>query len=144
MRLIKIILLCLISVTLAGCLESSFELSPDSRIPRWFDVPEGKVRSQLKVTADYYSTFHGAKDVYKLYEKDRFFCLQEVTASTKEGNWAKCVELKNSPKNSPKGYPCYRVITINGITDIIEHRKMEPIFYTTDDPAIWEELGAIQ
>ena len=33
------------------------------------------------------------------------------------------------------------VATVNGITDIIEFRKMEPVFYMTDDPAVWKELG---
>jgi hypothetical protein len=35
----------------------------------------------------------------------------------------------------------YEVVTVNGITEIIEHRKMEPLFYVTDDAAVWEELG---
>jgi hypothetical protein len=34
------------------------------------------------------------------------------------------------------GYPAYEVIVINGITEIVEHRKMEPIFYLSDDPAV--------
>ena len=141
---VRIIIIIISTLSLSGCLESSFVLSPDARIPKWFEIPEEKSRSDFKVTADYYSTFDGAKDVYKLYDNYHFFCIQKVTASTKAGNWNKTVELKNPPKGSPKGYPAYRVVTINGITDIIEHRKMEPIFYTTDDPAIWKELGVQQ
>jgi hypothetical protein len=38
-------------------------------------------------------------------------------------------------------YPLYEVITVNGITEAIEHRRMEPIFYVTDDPAILAKLG---
>ena len=41
----------------------------------------------------------------------------------------------------PGYYPAYEIITVNGITDVIEHRKMEPIFYITDDLAVWKELG---
>jgi hypothetical protein len=37
-------------------------------------------------------------------------------------------------------YPGYEVITANGVTEIIEHRKPEPIFYVNDDPAVREEL----
>jgi hypothetical protein len=51
-------------------------------------------------------------------------------------------QLKHPPPGFPPGYPSYEVITINGITEIIEHRKMEPVFYITDDPAVWKELGA--
>ena len=144
MKIIKIILLVFLTATFCGCLESSFVLSQDSRIPKWFDVPEGKPRSEFKVTADYYSTFSGGELVFKLYEKDHFFAMQKCIISTKTGDKLQSIQLKNPPAGSPKDYPRYKVITINGRTDIIEHRKMEPIFYTTDDPAIWKELGAIQ
>jgi hypothetical protein len=51
------------------------------------------------------------------------------------------LKLKNPSPGFPPGYPTYEVITVNGITEIIEHRQMEPIFYITDDPALWAELG---
>jgi hypothetical protein len=52
--------------------------------------------------------------------------------------------LKHSSPEFPPGCPAYEVITVNGLTEIIEHRKMEPIFYITDDPAVWKELGVQQ
>jgi hypothetical protein len=55
-----------------------------------------------------------------------------------------CVEFKSPPAGFPEGYPCYKVLKINGITDIIELRKMETFFYMTDDPAVWKELGVDQ
>jgi hypothetical protein len=54
------------------------------------------------------------------------------------------LQLEHPPPGFPPGYPAYEVITVNGITEIIEHRKMEPIFYITDDPAVWKELGVGQ
>lgn len=53
-------------------------------------------------------------------------------------------QLKRPPQEFPPGYPLYEVITINGITEIIEHKKMEPIFYITDDPVVWKELMGVQ
>ena len=38
-------------------------------------------------------------------------------------------------------YPRYEIIVASGITEVIEHRRMEPIFYITDDPAIKRKLG---
>jgi hypothetical protein len=38
------------------------------------------------------------------------------------------------------GYPAYEIITINGATEIVEHRRMEPIFYLTDERAVWAAL----
>ena len=51
------------------------------------------------------------------------------------------MQLGRQPEGFPEGYPRYKVVTINGVTDVIELRKMEPIFYMTDDPAVWDELG---
>lgn len=51
------------------------------------------------------------------------------------------IRLKDPRPGFPNDYPSYEVITVKGITDIIEHRKMEPVFYVTDDPAVWSELG---
>ena len=53
-------------------------------------------------------------------------------------------QLKNPPQGYPAGYPSYEIITVEGVTDIIEHRKAEPIFYVTDDPNVWKELGVTQ
>jgi hypothetical protein len=50
-------------------------------------------------------------------------------------------QLKESRPGFPVGYPSYEVITVNGTTEIIEHRKMEPTFYVLDDPAVRKELG---
>jgi hypothetical protein len=50
------------------------------------------------------------------------------------------LHLKNPPKRFPPGYPAFEVITVNGVTEIIEHKKMEPIFYINDDPAVRKEL----
>jgi len=51
------------------------------------------------------------------------------------------LKLKNPPPGFPPDYPSYAIITVNGVTEIIEHRQMEPIFYIADDPAVWAELG---
>jgi hypothetical protein len=61
------------------------------------------------------------------YKKDKIFALPKHTITPKMQN-TECVELKSLPAGFPKGYPCYKVLKINGITDIIELRKMEPFF----------------
>ena len=140
-RIFLNLILLITTLGLSGCLESSFELSPESRLPKWFEVPEGIPRSEIRVTMDYHSTFDGAEAVFKLYQKGKYFSLKSVTVIPRApyANY-----LKNPPAGFPKGYPKYVVITVDGVTDIIEHRKMEPIFYLTDDPAIWKELGTEQ
>jgi hypothetical protein len=138
------VFLCIILFCLAGCLESSFQLSPDSRLPKWFISPESVDRNELLVTMDLYSTFSGGEDVYKLIQKGKMLAIQKYTITTDMQHKMMEVQLKSPPEGSPKGYPKYKVVKINGITDIIELRKMEPFFYMTDDPAIWKELGVDQ
>jgi hypothetical protein len=137
----QIVFLSISAVLLAGCLEASFELAPESRLPKWFDAPEGVARSDLKVTMDYHSTFDGGEYIFKLYDKKKILKLQKITLTTEEQPTIRTKELSNPPTGFPVGYPAYNVVTVNGITDIVERRRMEPVFYMTDDPAIWKELG---
>ena len=125
------------SILLIACAESGFDLAPESRLPKWFDVPKGKVRADLKVTMDYYVKPNKREVVFKLYDENGKK-LRKVKG-TLLGD--RPLELKDSKKGVSKGYPSYEVIIVNGITDIVEHRKMEPIFYMADDPAVLEELG---
>ena len=90
---------------------------------------------------DYYVGINNRKAVFKLYDNNRLFYLMKITGLQRGRH---PLELKNPPAGFPKHYPSYEVITVDGITEIIEHRKMEPIFYVTDDPAIWKELEVRQ
>lgn len=130
--------------SLAGCLESSFQLSDESRLPKWFVVPEGRNRRDFTVQMDLHSTFGGGKDVFKLRGKIKFYYIKKYTVANSEQPDIQSRQLKTPPEGFPKGYPRYKVVTINNITDIIELRKMEPLFYMTDDPKIWKELGIEQ
>ena len=67
--------------------------------------------------------------------------IAKVTAHRK-GGYTEPKHLQSPPSGAPAGYPDYEVLIGNGVVDVIEHRKMEPVFYTTDDPSIWRELEA--
>jgi hypothetical protein len=67
--------------------------------------------------------------------------LQEVVA-TLRGH--EPLTLEPHSETGPIPYPSYEVLTANGITDVIEHRRMEPIFYITDDPEVRRKLGVDQ
>ena len=74
------------------------------------------------------------------------FILQDARGQTLEkvDGMVKCqnFRLKNPPQGFPPGYPAYAVISAKGTTEMIEHRKMEPVFYMTDDPTAWKEYRA--
>jgi hypothetical protein len=40
------------------------------------------------------------------------------------------------------GYPAYILIAANGVSEIIEHRAIEPVFYISDDPSVRQKLLA--
>ena len=86
-----------IMINLVGCVESSFNLSDDARLPKWFDIPEGMVREELTVTMDYYVMPSGGKAVFKLFDQNGKR-LQKVKGVTR-GKYP--IELKSPPS----GYP---------------------------------------
>jgi hypothetical protein len=127
----------------AGCEwfpESTFELASESRLPKWITLPPGLTRADASMTMNYYVMPWGRSSVFIL--KDAKGQVRTKLRGKDRGLGPSY--LKHPPPGFPPGYPAYEVITVNGITDIIEHRKMEPIFYVTDDPAVWKELGVTQ
>ena len=109
--------------------ESSFQLADDSRLPKWITVPPGLTRSDVSVTMNYLSL--------PLFN-DTQFIVKDKSGKTLVKVGGKSKDLHHGIW--PDYYPAYVVITVNGVPDIIEHRRMEPVFYVTDDPAIWKDL----
>src|SRR5665213_1782254 len=50
-----IVAVCISAIAMIGCLESSFDLASDSRLPRGMAVPPGLTRADVSVTVDYYT-----------------------------------------------------------------------------------------
>jgi hypothetical protein len=117
--------------------ESSFKLARESRLPRWFAIPPGLTRSQLVVKLDYYVLPWGSRARFRILGPDGGV-LDKATGVI-EGEPR---TLKVPSPGFPGGYPSYEIVSIGGLTEIIEHRKMEPIFYVSDDPAVRTELMA--
>ena len=120
--------------------ESSFELASESRLPKWITLPPGLTRADVSITMSYYVMPWGRSATFIL--KDTKGKIRTKVNGKSRGLGPN--QLKHPPHGFPPGYPAYEVITVNGITEIIEHRKPEPIFYITDDPAVWKELGVGQ
>lgn len=136
----KAVLLCAV-FGLTGCLESSFDLADQSRLPKWFDVPEKAHREDYSLRMDLYTGPSGGKAVFTLNKSGSLFGAKTYTINYADQPSSITVELENPPKGYPSGYPAYKVVKINGVVDIVELRRMEPFFYMTDDPKVWKELG---
>ena|ERR1035441_2037692 len=138
--LLLFVALTIVCSALVGCEwfpESTFELASESRLPKWITLPPGLTRADVSITMSYYVKPGSQSATFILQDKKG----RTLTKVDGKDKGLEPLQLKNPPQGFPPGYPAYEVITVNGITDIVEHRKPEPIFYITDDPAVWKELG---
>jgi hypothetical protein len=135
------ILLVIVFLTIKGCElfpEATFTLANDSRLPKWVTLPPELTRANASLTMNYYAVPWSTAQ----------FILRDKNGHIlkKENGKMRCrvpFELENPPQGFPSGYPIYEAISVNGIREIIEHRKMEPIFYVTDDTAVWKQYESI-
>jgi len=131
--------LCVSCCAIGGCLESHFELAGESRLPKWFTIPPGLERADVTVTMDYYTVLWGndARFTFKGINGKEFAKVSGEMTNL-------CPYMPDPSQRSRFVYPQYVAITANGITDIMEHKKMEPIFYVSDDPDVWKILPSIK
>lgn len=127
---------------MTGCVESAFNLASESRLPRSVKLPPGLTRTDVSVELRYYTSPLGGSANFLLRDK-KGKKLANVHGKTK-GRYPLHLRNPQQGSDSRYRYPSYEVITANGITEIIEHRKMEPMFYVSDDPAVWKELVGVQ
>jgi hypothetical protein len=114
--------------TITGCEyfpESTFRLANESRLPKWFAIPPELARADISITMNYYVTPWGRTATFVL-QNSKGKVLKKLHGSDACN---KPFELKNPPQGFPAGYPAYELVMVNGTTEMIEHRKMEPIFY---------------
>jgi len=135
-------LLAIVCFTNMGCSllpEASFKLASDSRLPKWVTLPPEVTTANVSLTMSYYVKPWGRSAQFVLRDKNERII-------EKENGKMRCKEpfqLRNHLQGASTGYPVYEAITVNGVTEIIEHRKMEPIFYVTDDIAVWKQYESV-
>ena len=135
-RILQSTIILVTAFLVSGCElfpESSFNLSSESKLPSWYSLPANTSRSDIAVQMSYYVKRSGRTSVFTITNSQ--------TNKTKKYHGTSRGLEPIHLKQSPTGYPLYEVITVDGITEVIEHRKMEPIFYIVDNPVILNELG---
>ena len=118
-----------------GCIEPDFDLAPESRLPKWF-ASAGITRADATVTMDYWVGPVGRTATFTLRDRQGHRVARVV--GKLRGN--EPLSLVPHGRTGRIPYPSYEVITANGITEVIEHRRMEPIFYITDDRTVRRKL----
>jgi hypothetical protein len=120
--------------------ESSFDLAPESRLPIWFKLPPGVKRSDVAVTMDYWTGPSGRTASLAMRKRGFLGSIVAMDSIVAEEVGS---EPQTIPPHGPTGripYPSYEVLTARGLVEIVEHRKMEPIFYVNDDPEVRKQL----
>jgi len=125
---------------MTGCAEAYFELAPQSRLPRWFQLSNGLSRADVSVTMASYVTRSGRSARFKLWD-GHGRQLAEVNA-TMAG-----LEAHTFTSRSPQGgfdarsYPLYEVMTASDITEVVEHKERGPVIWINDDVHVKAALG---
>jgi hypothetical protein len=138
-RLGLIAAVCIFACAMSGCLESSFKIASESRLPKWVTLPAGVARADVSLTVSYYTTLRGGSVQFTLLDKNK----QTIEKTSGKDRCRKPFQLTNPTQGVPSGYPNYAVVTVDGITEILEQRKPEDILYVTDDPAVWKQYRVV-
>ncbi len=121
-----------------------FNLAPESRLPRWFTLPKGLSRADVTVTMYCYNGSLGRSSTFWLLDKNgnTLAKVETVTQGLEPHYFGNAKRNAYGGFDKPEeSYPAYEIETANGITDVTEFRRMEPVFYITDDSAVLAKLG---
>ena len=142
-RSIFVVVVCTFSCALIGCLESSFDLADESRLPKGLATPPGVTRRDVSVTLDFYTP--GPAQLILRDKSGRK--LASVTGDVQGAP----IYLKAPPDPLT---PAYEIIVINGVTEIVEcipyrdganmtrNGEIVARFKVVDDPTLRKQLLA--
>ena len=117
-----------------GCVESQFDLAPDSRLPKWFSALEPSSRSNYTLSLQFWTN---GDAVFTLADK-RGLTLQRVTAPS---CWHPATRWTPNGDGSftPAPYPHYVIVVANEVVDVVEARAMQPTFWMSENETIIRE-----
>jgi hypothetical protein len=142
---ICLFLTCIVFASCAGCdlkygvigvFPTTFQLADDSRLPKWFTVPNGYSRSNSKMTIDFYTSpcFFCKDTVTTLYGP--LPNNKEIMKIAGKFRWHPLSDRERYNKYPTTGYPNYSIMTVDGVDEVFEQRQAGNSLYITDDPDI--------
>jgi hypothetical protein len=126
--------LIIVAALLSGCVESTFDLSSDSRLPEWFSLPSGLSRGDVSVKLTYLAPSRSSDDaVLELRRKDGVL-LSKVTG---QFCWHPAMEsMKNKYGGFDPGLQVrFAYIRAGGKIEVVEHTS-GPVFRINEQPAL--------
>lgn len=137
-RLAMFFMLFAIGLLAASCgyfPEASFSLSSESRVPKWFHLKPDQARESVSISVDYYVSSSGRRAEFML--RDRNGRVVSRATGTMVGLQPHRLSRAGAHPKSPY---VYEIVIVGEISEVIEHRDMEPVFYINDDPRVRAEL----
>ncbi|HEX4825345.1 MAG TPA: hypothetical protein VFV19_13660 [Candidatus Polarisedimenticolaceae bacterium] len=132
MRVIVVVFLTAFILACGFFPDSNFMLSPESRLPRWFHPPADVPRSDLSVELFYY------------YDHATFVLRNERTgrqlAKIRAHKIHKDTLYLPNSRRADGVMPTYTIMMADGIVEVVEHRRVEPVFDISDDPDVRAKL----
>ena len=117
--------------------ESQFRLAPESRLARWFAVPREYKREDVSAEIYYYTPLFGKTNfiAYLIGPPPEFKKLEKKYGVKQ---WHPGSEKKWYAKYDH--YPDFNIVTVAGVTELVEHRHMALVFHVSDDPELRQGL----
>lgn len=125
---------------LRGCAESHFELESASRLPRWFDVEVSPEARQHWLAMSYYGgplPEHVDNTVFYLHRSGGGL-VQTITGKRCWHPKTRTTADPDGPSN-PQADSDYVVVTVNGLTEVIQHNGTNNRFAISDDPVLIDQ-----
>jgi hypothetical protein len=118
--------------------EAVFKLASESRLPKWFALPPGLSRADVTVAMYYYISSSGRTAEFELSDANGKK-LAAVIGKTKGSAPISLIGV--DPSSGLLIRPLYEIVTVNGMTEVIEHRQSGDVFHITDDIEVLTKLG---
>ena len=111
-----------------GCVESNYQLSPESRLPKWLLLPPGVSRENASVKLAFYAPPLSSADNVDVDLVDRAgHRLAHATG-----------RAITHPRSSDTS-TYWRIIIVNGVMEVLEFRPVNDVFHVTDDAALVQQ-----
>jgi hypothetical protein len=116
-----------------GLCESNFNLAGESRLPRWFQAPNGTERSDI-----------GVQFVYFLWKAK----IAATNNKTGEMFFSAVADMKHHPiteaesKKLKQGSPCpwYYIISVDGVAEVAAHFEHGNIVYIVEPSEVTQDV----
>lgn len=123
-----------------GCIESDFQLAPESRLPQWF-ASSSVVRKGLWMEIVFYSSPGHDNVKMTLYGPGNKKLMEKIgTQRTHPISEPK--KMRDSKGNVVYdiAYPRYIIISVDNFEEVFEQRARNDILYVSDDPKLTRDL----